>query len=159
MSRIAVLGDSGVGKTSWLFAMNGKVPLNVFASRRTELFIYKDTQPHVEFVAVLASVSNAELFNACKGCDGVIILYRPTQLPMHWLRRLNRLFCLSVPTLLCCHGSTVKHEDARLDLLLQQYPGVQRAHTSLENPHLIIDCVNRIITQSRKTLASPLGDD
>ena len=155
MTKIIVLSDSGVGKTSWLYAMNGHVPLNVYRSTATEQFEFTKTTPSVLFVGVHARVSDSTLQKHCAGADGMVVLYNNTSNPMLWLFRMRRLYRHhNLPTIVCCHGATPCTSYASM----LEASACHHCFTSLEEPTSILDCVNRIITLARQTLASPLSD-
>lgn len=146
MNKIIVLGDSGVGKTSWLHAMNGKVPRNIYRSTRTERFIFTPTSPTATFLAVHAMSTDAKLREHCHGADGMIVLYNHQSSPLPWLYRIRRLYRNhNIPTIVCCHGHP-------------QPASKEHVATCVEEPQTIVDCANRIVTLARRNLASPLSD-
>jgi len=150
MSKIIVLGDSGVGKTSWLHAMNGKVPCNVYQSTKTERFVFTQTSPAAYFLAVHPTSSDTKLREHCHGADGMIVLYSHAGSPLPWLRRIRRLFGEhNIPTIVCCHGGNQASGDEN----------PYHVCTRTEDRQTIIDCANRILTLARRNLASPLCDD
>ena len=85
MSKIIVLSDSGIGKTSWLFAMTGRKPLDVYRSTASEQFWFTQTTPAVPFLGVHAQVNDSKLSKLSAGADGVVVLYNDKSNPLHWL--------------------------------------------------------------------------
>ena len=157
MNKILVLGDSSVGKTSWLHAMNGKVPRNIFKSTHSEQFTFLHSEQPAVFVAVHADISNNELKKHCKGAEGVIVLYNHKNTPLTWLKRIHLMYPHNtVPVLVCCHG----FNEPRHDLTwLSQHRLIQHAYTCIEHQAGILDCANRILTQVRRNLPSPLSEN
>ena len=156
MTKILVLGDSGVGKTSWLFAMNGQVPRNIFKSTHDEKFVFSCTQPSAIFVAIHSSITNQNLKKHCKGTQGLIVLYNNNCSPLAWLHRVNLLYPRNtIPVIVCCHGI---HTTAHDLSWLHRHVHVEHAFTSIEQRAGIIDCANRILTRVRQNLPSPLSE-
>lgn len=160
MSKIAVLGDSGVGKTTWLYSMTGQVPLNVYRSTQTEIFYFTETKPHVPFVGVHGHADDAHVAHMCAGCDGAIVLYRHPHTPLAWLTRLQQLFpgeiTSNFPIIVCCHGTTCSNDTPLR--WRRWFPSAEHYYTCKDNRMSILDCANRIIFRSRHMVASPLGD-
>jgi len=155
MSKIIVLSDSGVGKTSWLFAMTGRKPLDVYRSTASEQFWFTQTTPAVPFLGVHAQVNDSKLSKLSAGADGVVVLYNDKSNPLHWLLRLRRLHRHhNLPIVVCCHGPNNLHSCAHN----LTHHACNHCFTSLEHPNSIIDCANRIVTLARRNLASPLSD-
>lgn len=161
MSKITVLGDSGVGKTTWLHIMTGKVPLNVYSSKRTEIFYLTTTTPNVAFIGVHGDTDDEHMYKMCSGCDGAIVLYQHPRTPLYWLKRMQRLFpgeiTCNFPIIVCCHGVPCPTHDSTD--WLRWFPSVEHCYTHKEDRIGIQDCANRIIFRSRHIVASPLGED
>ena len=156
MTRIAVMGDSGAGTTSWLHAMCGEVPLNIYRSTGPEHFTYTCSPP-VIFVGIPGHCTDLELVTACDGCDGAVVLYTQcNSRGLYWLRRLAHLFGpITIPTIVCAHKSDL--HATSVPAWLHQFPTVEHTNTRLERRVGIVDCANRIIMRARRTLASPLA--
>jgi GTPase SAR1 family protein len=157
MTRIVVLGDSGVGTTSWLHTMQGGVPCDVYRSSASECYLFRGTVPAVTFIGVPGDISERRFVRSCESCDGAVILYVPEcSSALRWLRRLVRTYGpLSIPVLVCAHQ--VDTYEAQVPGWLEHYPTVEFTSTTIRRPVGILDCANRIITRARRTLASPLG--
>ena len=157
MNKILVLGDSGVGKTSWLHAMNGRVPRNIFKSTHSEQFTFVHSEQPAVFVAVHASINNNDLKKHCKGAEGLIVLYNHKSAPLTWLRRIHQMYPRNtIPVLVCCHGV----DEPKRDLTwLHKYRRAEHAYTCIERRSGILDCANRILTQVRRNLPSPLSEN
>ena len=154
MTKVAVVGDSGVGKTTWLYAMNGRIPRNIYHSTSHEQFTFCNTTPPVVFVAILSVANDHQFKQACQGCDAAVVLYNDHASAQTWLNRLKRVFPLhQIPILVCQHGACAHAPSLEC---MHRYPQAEHAVTSIANQSSIVDCANRIITRARRNLASPL---
>lgn len=161
MTKIVVVGDSGVGKTTFMhLAATGAVPQNVFRSTDIELF-----RPirDASFLVVNGGILDVDLQRICTGADGILVLYRcgtSVHVAKRWLTRLNRTMVnvARVPVIICCHtdGSN-EASNMNIHLLLRGYPRAEHTLTSVARPAGIQDCVNRVVLRARRDHPSPLA--
>lgn len=158
MTRVAVLGDSRVGKTEFMhLATTGHVPLNVFSSRAVERFYLQGTCSAAEFVVVPGHASDSEAQEAVHNADALLVIYSHSTLSARkWITRCTQGRPTTLPILVCAHGTKVQPSAARVADLLRHYPSAEHTETSPLLVTGLIDCANRIVMRARKELGSPL---
>jgi len=161
MTRIIVLGDSRVGKTTlMLIACRDRLPLNIYASTVLETFTLEGTRGPVATFDVLPGNATDSALQVCAaGADGVVVLYGcHVYDAKRWLNRLQARCSglMGVPILVCCHGESIHPPGRRVCELLMEYPRAEHTQTCWSHRAGIKDCANRIVTRVKRDSPSPL---
>ena len=158
MTRVAVLGDRRVGKTTFMhLATTGRVPLNVFPSCEIETFYLRGTCSTAQFVVVPGNADASETTNAVRGADALLVLYSQSALSARrWILRCTHGHATTVPILVCAHNTEVTQSPAVVADLLRYFPTAEHTKTSSSFVIGLVDCANRIVTRARRELGSPL---
>lgn len=158
MTRVAVLGDSHVGKTEFMhLATTGHVPLNIFTSRETELFTLHGAYRTSQFIVVPGTADQATLAAAVTGADAVLVLYADSIFAARaWILRCTGGRPTTVPILVCAHNGKRPPVPSRVADILRQFPTAEHTYTSSLYVTGLMDCVNRIVLRARVELGSPL---
>jgi len=158
MTRIAVLGDSHVGKTEFMhLATTRQVPLNIYTSREPELFTLQGIYTSALFVVVPGSADHAATSAAVAGADAIMVLYADhnAAAARRWIIRCTGGRQTTLPILICAHNSKGPPAPARVEDMLRQLPTAEHTYTSTLYVTGIVDCANRIVRRARKELGSP----
>ena len=158
MTRVAVLGDSRVGKTTFMhLATNRHVPLNIFPSREIETFYLRGTCSAAQFVVVPGDTDAPKTTDAVRGADALLVLYsQSVRSARKWILRCTHGQATTVPILVCAHNTELSQSPTTIQELLRDFPTAEHTETSSGFMIGIVDCANRIVTRARRELGSPL---
>ena len=158
MTRVAVLGDSQVGKTKFMhLATSNRMPLNVFSSRSVERFYLNGTNSTAEFVVVPGNASQTQTLEAVKGADALLILCSESLFSVRkWLAYGIQNKQTTTPIIVCAHNVKIRTDQNKIANLLRYFPTAEYTETNVSYVTGIVDCANRIVMRARKELGSPL---